>query len=155
MTAADGRERPKVLVVDDRPENRTTLEALLEDMPVEVLCAASGDEALGLMLEHTFAVVLMDVQMPGMDGFETVSLMRKHQRTRHTPVVFVTAISFERRFVNQGYEVGAVDYMFKPLDPVILRCKVTVFVELFEMTRLLAEKNSELERWRSSCARHH
>jgi diguanylate cyclase (GGDEF)-like protein len=145
MMLEGNREQPKVLVVDDRAENRTALEALLEDLPVEVLCADSGEVALEQMLEHSFAVVLMDVQMPGMDGFETVAMMRQHRRTAHTPVVFVTAISTERRFVQQGYEVGAVDYLFKPLDPEILRSKVGVFVELYEMSRLLEQKNAELE----------
>ena len=142
MTA---EQRPKVLVVDDRKENRTAMEAILADLDVEMLEAASGDDALALVLEHEFAVVLMDVQMPGMDGFETVSLLRQHRRTQHLPVVFVTAISTEGHFVSRGYEVGAVDYLFKPVDPEILRSKVRVFVQLYQMKTLLEEKNAELE----------
>jgi diguanylate cyclase (GGDEF)-like protein len=137
---------PKVLVVDDRVENRVSLEAILEGMAVEILCAASGEDALGLVLEHRFSVVLMDVQMPGMDGFETVGIMRQHPRTRSLPVVFITAISTERRFVSKGYEVGAVDYLFKPVDTEILRGKVRVFVELDTKTQLLEQRNAELER---------
>jgi two-component system cell cycle response regulator len=119
-----------VLLVDDRPENLLALESLLEDLDVNIAKATSGNEALSLMLKRDFGVVLLDVQMPEMDGFETAELMRGNERTKRIPIIFVTAISKEERYVFQGYEAGAVDYLFKPLIPEILRSKVSVFIEL-------------------------
>lgn len=121
---------PKVLLVDDRQENLFALERLLSGLEAELLKATSGQEALGLMLRHHFAVVLLDVQMPGMDGFETARLMREHAGTRDTPVIFVTALSKEQRYIRAGYESGAVDYLLKPIDPDILVSKVRVFLDL-------------------------
>ena len=137
-------ERAKVLLVDDRKENLLSLEALLEDLDITIMTATSGNQALGLLFDHEFALVLMDVQMPEMDGFETVDLMRGNRRTSHVPVVFVTAISKGGEYVSRGYEIGAVDYLYKPLDAPILRSKVRVFVELFQMRRLLEIKNRKL-----------
>jgi diguanylate cyclase len=136
--------KPRVLIVDDRPENLLALERLLDDMPLETVRANSGNEALKLMLEQDFALVLLDVQMPGMDGFETAKLMRENQRTENTPIIFVTAISKEERYVAKGHELGAVDYLFKPIDPVILKSKVTVFVELYAQKAKLKGLLSEL-----------
>jgi len=146
MTPIETNTHPNVLIVDDRSENQITACALLEDLDVQLICASSGEEALALLLEHSFAVVLLDVQMPGMDGFETLKMMRQHPRTRHTPVVFVTALSTERRFMVQGYDTGAIDYMVKPLDPHVLRSKVQIFVNLFLLAKELDEKNAALER---------
>ena len=106
-------ERTNVLIVDDRPENLLALESLLENPSLNIMKANSGNEALGLVLQHDFALVLLDVQMPEMDGFETAELMRSSQKTKHIPIIFVTAISKEQQHIFKGYEAGAVDYLFK------------------------------------------
>ncbi|GBD95318.1 MAG TPA: hybrid sensor histidine kinase/response regulator [Nitrospirae bacterium] len=123
-------ERQNILIVDDRPENLLALEALLEGPAQNIVKATSGNAALGLMLEYDFALVLLDVQMPDMNGFETAELMRGNERTKYVPIIFVTAISKEQKYIFKGYEVGAVDYLFKPLDPDILKSKVNIFLEL-------------------------
>jgi signal transduction histidine kinase len=120
----------KILAVDDRPENLTAMRAALSDKDYELLCAASGAEALRLARENDFAVVLLDVQMPGMDGFEVARRLRQSERSRRTPIVFVTAIHRDESYESHGYDVGAVDYLFKPLNLSILRAKVAIFVEL-------------------------
>ncbi len=142
-----------LLIVDDRPENLLALEAILEDPGLNIVKAASGKEALGLMLEYDFALVLLDVQMPGMDGFETAELMRGNEKTKYVPIIFVTAISKEQKYIFRGYEAGAVDYMFKPLEPDILKSKVNVFLELHEKTaeikrsrELIESEHKELEK---------
>jgi len=122
--------RGKVLVVDDRPENLLAVETVLKHMDAEIVTARSGNEALALMLRHQFALALLDVQMPEMDGFEVASLMRSSEATRQIPVIFVTAISKDEEFVLGGYESGAVDYLFKPLNPDMLKAKVRVFLDL-------------------------
>lgn len=137
-------ETIKILVVDDRPENLMAIEGVLERPELSIITATSGNEALGLVLEHTFALILLDVQMPGMDGFEVAELMRGSEKTRHIPIIFVTALSKEETHVFTGYEKGAVDYLFKPLDPLILRSKVNVFVELFQRRKKLQQSNAEL-----------
>ena len=119
-----------LLLVDDREANLLSLSQLLARDDVRIFTALSGNEALGLLLEHDFALVLLDVQMPGMDGFEVATLMRGHERTRHVPLIFVTAISKDRQHIFSGYDSGAVDYLFKPLDPHVIRSKVAVFLEL-------------------------
>ena len=123
-------ERLKILVVDDRLENLTAMVRLLERPDLEIMTAASGNEALALMLGEDLALVLLDVQMPGMNGFEVAELMRRNERTSRVPIIFVTAINKERRQIFTGYEAGAVDYLFKPVDPFILRAKVAVFLEM-------------------------
>ena len=132
-------EVPKILIVDDRPENLFALEQTLKPLKACLMRAASGEEALSQVLRSHFALILMDVQMPGMDGFEAVNLMRDYDETKNVPVIFVTAISKERQFVQQGYESGAVDYLFKPIAPDILLSKVRVFLEL-EKQRLELKK---------------
>jgi PAS domain S-box-containing protein len=127
----DGVARPSVLLVDDRPSNLVALEAVLLPLGLEVVRAASGEEALKHLLKQQFALVLLDVQMPGMDGFETASAIKAHSRTAELPIIFVTAISREATHIFKGYARGAVDYVLKPLDPQILRAKVSVFVQLF------------------------
>lgn len=124
------KEKANILLVDDKPENFLVLEGYLDDLNLNFIKATSGKEALGLTLEYDFALILLDVQMPYMDGFETAQLIRGVERTKHIPIIFVTAISKERKFVFKGYEVGAVDYLFKPIDPEILRAKVRVFLDL-------------------------
>jgi two-component system cell cycle response regulator len=137
-------ETIKILVVDDRPENLLAIEGVLDRPGLQIITATSGNDALGLVLEHAFALILLDVQMPGMDGFEVAELMRGSEKTRHLPIIFLTAISKEETHVFTGYEKGAVDYLFKPLDPLILRSKVNVFVELFRQRKKLQQGNTEL-----------
>ncbi len=141
---ADGG-KPEILLVDDRPENLLALEALLEGHDLEIIKALSGNEALGLLFDHDFALVLLDVQMPEMDGFETADLMRGSEKTRHVPIIFVTALNRDKKYVSKGYESGAVDYLFKPIDPDILVSKVRVFVDLHRNRKALAESNRKLE----------
>ena len=136
--------RARILLVDDRPENLLALEAILEPLGHELVRAESGPDALRALLRAEFAVVLLDVQMPGMNGFETVELIKKREKTRDVPIIFLTAISKEDEYVFKGYEVGAVDYMFKPLHPEILRSKVSVFVELYLKTQQLREQDRRL-----------
>lgn len=139
-------EKTKILVVDDRHENLMAIEGVLERPGLSIITATSGNEALGLVLEHTFALILLDVQMPGMDGFEVAELMRGSEKTRRIPIIFLTAISKDEAHVFTGYEKGAVDYLFKPLDPIVLRSKVNVFVELFRQRNKLQKSNADLSR---------
>lgn len=125
------KERANILIVDDRQENIFAMEQLLDDMDVQIFTAQSGNEALRLMLNTEFALVLLDVQMPGMDGFETATLMRENDQTQNIPIIFVTAISKEDKHVFKGYDSGAVDYLFKPVNPEIMRSKVRVFSQLY------------------------
>jgi CheY-like chemotaxis protein len=133
-----------ILLVDDRDENLLALQAVLAPTECRLVTARSGDEALRALLKDDFAVILLDVQMPGLDGFETAELIRARERTRSVPIIFVTAISKEAHHVFRGYEAGAVEYLFKPLDPVVLRSKVEVFVESHERGRALAEREELL-----------
>jgi len=135
----------KILGVDDRPKNLLALEAVLEELDICFVKAHSGQEALEYVFRQEFALILLDVQMPEMDGFETASLIRSNKRSEHIPIIFVTAISFEKKHVFKGYDVSAVDYLFKPIDPNILRSKVKVFIELFRQKEKLKKKALELE----------
>ena len=137
-----------VLLVDDRPENLTALQALLEDLPqpLELIRAMSGNEALRQTLKHDFAVVLLDVQMPEMDGLETAELLRANPKTRHLPIIFVTAGLHDQVRQFKGYEMGAVDFLNKPIVPMVLRSKVGVLCDLFAKCRELAEHKASLER---------
>jgi signal transduction histidine kinase/HPt (histidine-containing phosphotransfer) domain-containing protein len=134
--------KPNILVVDDRVENLVAMEALLSDADVCIHKARSGNEALSLMLDNNYSLVLLDVQMPEMDGFEIAELMRSRKKTQHVPIIFVTAISNEKKYVFKGYEIGAVDYLFKPIEPTILRSKVKVFLDLARQ-RLQIEEQTE------------
>ncbi len=138
-------EKYKILLVDDRPENLITLEGILESPELVLYTANSGNEALGLLLEHDFALVLMDVQMPGMDGFETAEIMRSNERTKQVPIIFVTAISKQRKHIFKGYQTGAVDYLYKPLDLEILKSKIRAFVEFFKHRTALENMTEELQ----------
>jgi two-component system sensor histidine kinase/response regulator len=129
----------KFLLVDDLEENLLVLEALLRREDLDLLKAHSGREALELMLEHDFALALIDVQMPEMDGFELAELMRGAERTRHVPIIFVTAGMQERHRMFKGYDAGAVDFLFKPLEPQILRHKTETFFQLHRQQQDLAE----------------
>lgn len=139
-------EKTHVLIVDDKPENLLVLENLLEGSDLKIIKATSGNEALGLLLEHDFALILLDVQMPEMDGFEVAELMRKSEKTKSIPIIFITALSKEQKFICKGYEVGAVDYLFKPIEPAILKSKVRVFLELHRKKKQLKEQALELEK---------
>lgn len=139
-------ERQSILLVDDRPENLLALESLLDDLDLDLVKATSGNEALGYVLERNFAVVLLDVQMPEMDGFEVAELMHRSERTKHIPIIFVTAISKDERHIFRGYEAGAVDYLFKPVEPDILRSKVRVFCELQGQKQKLETEIAERRR---------
>ncbi len=121
-----------VLIVDDRPENLLTLEGILDNENLNIIKANSGNEALGVMLEQNISLVLMDVQMPGMDGFEVAEIMRSSERTKFIPIIFITAISKQRQHIFKGYESGAVDYLYKPLDLEILKSKINAFIDFFQ-----------------------
>lgn len=136
--------RVSILIVDDRPENLVALEHVLDQPGWRVVRAQSGNEALALAQEEEFALVLMDVQMPDMNGFETAQLMRLNPRTRSLPIIFVTAIGRDEKYLFEGYESGAVDYLPKPIDPVILVSKVRVFAELYLQRRALEESRRDL-----------
>jgi anti-anti-sigma factor len=133
-----------ILVVDDRRSNLVALEALLEPLGRRIVLAQSGDEALRVLLSERFALILLDVQMPEMDGFELARYIRERPQTRRTPIIFVTAVSTATQHIFDGYQAGAVDYLLKPVDPVILRSKVSVFIELFETSRRL-QRQAELQ----------
>jgi two-component system cell cycle response regulator len=139
-------EKIRILLVDDKPENLLALESVLENTGLDIIKATSGNEALGLMLEYKFALVLLDVQMPEMDGFETAELMRGKEKTKQIPIIFVTAISFEQKYVFKGYESGAVDYLFKPFDPYNLKSKVKVFIELYKQKKALENTTNDLKK---------
>lgn len=138
----------KVLIVDDLQENLRALEAVIRDGQRLVFQAASGEDALSLMLEHEFALAILDVQMPGMDGFELAELMRGTERTRHIPIVFVSAAGRELNYAFKGYEQGAVDFLHKPIDPDAMRSKVQVFVTLDQQRREMQRQMAALERAR-------
>jgi len=122
---------PSVLMVDDRPENLLALEGILKPLGARLVKARSGEEALLHVLRETFAVILLDVQMPRLDGLQTAELIKQREQTRHIPIIFITALSREAAYVFKGYAHGAVDYLLKPIDPEILRAKVRVFCDLF------------------------
>ncbi len=134
-----------ILLVDDRPENLLTLAAALEPLGQRLLTAASGEEALRALLEHEPAAILLDVNLPGMNGFEAAALIRERPRTRHTPIIFLTAMDRDSVQVVQGYRLGAVDFLFKPFDVEVLRAKVSVFVDLHLKSREISRLNNDLE----------
>ncbi|KAB8316921.1 response regulator [Tolypothrix campylonemoides VB511288] len=133
-----------VLLVDDHPENLLALEAILDSLGQNLVRATSGAEALRCLLNQDFAVILLDVQMPDMDGFETATLIRQRERSRHTPIIFLTAFSTSDNMVFKGYSIGAVDYLFKPINPEILKSKVAAFVDLFQKTLEVKRQATQL-----------
>jgi len=140
----------KVLLVDEQPANLVSLEAILEAEDRELIKANSGPEGLKVLLKEDISLVLLDVQMPGMDGFEMAELMRQRKDTQSIPIIFVTAISKEKQYVFKGYQVGAVDYLFKPLDPVILQSKVNFFLQLDRQRRELQQKLKQAQAHRAA-----
>ncbi|WP_424528277.1 response regulator [Sphaerisporangium viridialbum] len=137
-------DRAKILLVDDREENLIALEAILSSLDVVAVRARSGEEALKALLSIEFALILLDVRMPGMDGFETAAHIKRRERTRNIPIIFLTVVDSAPDYAFRGYAAGAVDYLTKPFDPWVLRAKVSVFVELYNMNRRLAEQASLL-----------
>jgi signal transduction histidine kinase len=133
-----------ILIVDDDRGNLMALQELLQGLGQNLVLANSGEEALRCVLKHDFAVVLLDVRMPGIDGFETARLIRQRQRSRHTPVIFVTGASEDVSSMFRGYEVGAVDYIYKPLVPEVLKSKVSVFIELHAKNAALVQTGERL-----------
>lgn len=144
MNSAD--EQIEILIVDDSPDKLLSLEAALSDLEQRVVKAESGSEALRLILKREFAVILLDINMPGMDGFETASLIRQRKSSAHTPIIFVTSFSTADVEVYRGYALGAVDYLFTPVTPEVLRSKVSVFVELAKKNREIQRQQEELRR---------
>ena len=143
--ANSGSERivPSILLVDDRPENLLALEGILKPLGARLVKARSGEDALLHLLRETFAVILLDVQMPRLDGLQTAQLIKQREQTRHIPIIFITALSRETAYVFKGYEQGAVDYLLKPIDPEILRAKVRVFCDLFVRGELIRKRSFE------------
>ena len=135
-----------ILLVDDREENLFALEAVLRPLEQRLLRASSGEEALKLLLKEDIAVILLDVQMPGLDGFETARYIKQLERTRHIPIIFLTAINKEARHVFRGYSEGAVDYLFKPFDPEVLRSKVAIFIDLHEKKAALQQSEERFRK---------
>src|SRR4051812_32211478 len=132
-------ERPRVLLVDDDERNLLAVQSILEDLG-EVVTGRSGEEALRHLLKGDFAVILLDVYMPGMDGYETAQIIRGRDQTKGIPIVFLSAVNKEAEHLMRGYAMGAVDYVFKPVDPIVLRSKVAVFVDLFAKTKEVERK---------------
>ena len=131
--------KAKILLVDDDERNLMALSELLKDI-AKVVTATSGREALRHLLKEDYAVILLDVFMPGMDGYETAGLVRERDQTARIPIIFLSAVNKETEHLMRGYAMGAVDYVFKPVDPIVLRSKVAVFVDLFAMTREIERK---------------
>ncbi|HEU4994502.1 MAG TPA: response regulator, partial [Gemmatimonadaceae bacterium] len=138
------RDMVEILLVDDRPENLLALEAILEPLGQRLVRAQSGEEALRKLLKHDFALVMLDVQMPGMNGFETAQIIKSRERTKFIPIIFLTAISKEEEHIFRGYQVGAVDYISKPFQPDVLRSKVAVFVDLHLKQKRIMEQEALL-----------
>src|SRR3982751_3243522 len=138
----DSADKVNILIVDDLPEKLLSLGAILESLGQAIVTAQSGREALRRLLTQEFAVILLDVNMPDMDGFETARLIRQRKRTEHTPIIFITGFSDEM-LAAQGYALGAVDYILSPVVPDVLRTKVGVFVDLFNKTEQLKRQAEE------------
>ena len=136
----------KVLVVDDNAANLTALQEILDDLGQPIVCARSGEEALRCLLEDDFAIILLDVRMPGMDGYETATLIRGRERSRRVPIIFLSAVDKEKSHLFRGYAAGAVDYVFKPIEPVLLRAKVAVFLDLHLKAHEIRQKAEQEKR---------
>jgi CheY-like chemotaxis protein len=140
----------RVLAVDDRRENLLALTAILEGLPVEIVAVTSGEDALKRLLVEDYAVILLDAHMPGMDGFETAGHVKQRERTRHIPILFLTAVDYDPHLAFRGYQAGAVDYITKPFDPWVLRSKVAVFVDLWTMHTRVADQAAETARLKAA-----
>src|SRR5438094_9924857 len=136
-------EKVNILLVDDNIQNLRALEGILRSLDQNVIQTTSGPEALKYLLRNDAAVILLDVEMPDMDGFQTATLIRERERTSHTPIIFLTAISKSDIHVSQGYSLGGVDYIFKPFAPDVLKSKVSAFVQMYKQRRE-AQRQSEM-----------
>ena len=139
-------DKVSILMVDDRPENLLALESILSNLGEHLVKANSGEDALRFLLKQEFALILLDVQMPGMDGFETAAFIRQREQSKYTPIIFLTAIGKSDTFIFKGYSTGAVDYIIKPIVPEILKAKVKVFVDMFRMKQELKRHLEETSR---------
>src|SRR5215831_13328864 len=137
--------RVNILLVDDRRENLLALEGILKSLNENLVKASSGSEALKYLLRNEVAVILLDVEMPDMDGFQTATLIRERERTSHTPIIFLTAISKSDIHVSQGYSLGGVDYIFKPFAPDVLKSKVSAFVQMFKQREEVRRQSALLK----------
>src|SRR5690242_5906199 len=137
--------KASILIVDDKPNNLFALAQMLDGLDENIVQATSGADALRCLLRQDFAIVLVDIQMPDMDGYELATLIRERDRSRHMPIIFITAFGKEDQDISRGYALGAVDYVFKPIDPIVLRAKVSVFVDLFKKTEAVRQQ-AEFER---------
>ncbi len=136
---------PKILLVDDREDNLLSIETILQPSGYKFVKANSGRQALKILLnEFDFAMILMDVKMPNLNGFETASLIYEREKLKHIPIIFITANNYGDENMFKGYQTGAVDYIFKPINPDVLRAKVGVLIELYRKTRLLHEQEQKL-----------
>lgn len=142
--APKGPRRASILIVDDRLDKRLAMRSIIEDLDQNIVEAASGREALRHLLNQEFAVILLDVNMPGMDGFETAVLIRERKSLENVPIIFVSALSDTETHVSRGYSLGAVDYILAPIVPEILRAKVSVFVELYKITEQVRQQAEDL-----------
>jgi signal transduction histidine kinase/DNA-binding response OmpR family regulator len=139
-------EKVSILIVDDRHDKMLAYEAILSDLHENIVCARSGKEALRCLLKQDFAVILLDVNMPGMDGFETAVMIRQRSRSETTPIIFISAVNDTENHVSRGYSIGAVDYILTPVVPEILRAKIAVFVDLFKKTEQVKRQAEEREK---------
>src|SRR5437763_2791409 len=145
--AADGAdEKVNILIVDDRADKLLAHETVLAELNQNLVRARSGTEALRCLLQEDFAVILLDVNMPGMDGFETAKLIRQRARNETTPIIFISAVNDTETHVSRGYSLGAVDYILTPVVPEILRAKIAVFVDLFKKTEQVRRQAEEREK---------
>ncbi|MFC6887333.1 MULTISPECIES: response regulator [Actinomadura] len=135
-------DKAKILLVDDREENLIALEAILSSLDQDLVRARSGEEALKALLTDEYAVILLDVVMPGMDGFETARDIKRRKKTRDLPIIFLTAVNSDPDYAFRGYAAGAVDFISKPFDPWVLRAKVSVFVELHNKNKQLRDQTT-------------
>src|SRR5947208_9444508 len=139
-------QKVRILIVDDRPDKMLAYETILSDLKENIVCARSGKEALRCLLKQDVAVVLLDVNMPIMDGFETAALIRQRPRSETTPIIFISAVNDTETHVSRGYSLGAVDYILTPVVPEILRAKMGVFVDLFKKTEQVKRQAEEREK---------
>src|ERR1700682_552743 len=139
-------EKVNILIVDDRPDKLLAHEVVLAELNQNIVSARSGKEALRCLLQQDFAVILLDVNMPGMDGFETAALIRQRRRSETTPIIFISAMNDSETHVSRGYSLGAVDYILTPVVPEILRTKIAVFVDLYKKTEQIKRQAEEREK---------
>ena len=144
-TTSASDELISILLVDDEPRNLTVLQSVLEDSGYRLVCAESAEQALLALVVEEFALLVIDIQMPGMSGFELAQMIKQRKKTAGVPIIFLTAYYSEDRYVLEGYGTGAVDYLHKPINPTILRSKVAVFAELYRKSRESARANRALQ----------